>query len=926
MSFKTVHYVVYCFGEGSGKNGAGIAVHKRFIHLISTKRGIPDSDGRLMTMNILLHDEHHPVTLICLYAPTSKATAMIRDKFYAQLDQLVTPNTWLLGDFNARIGRRPSEAASGIEPYNTVGPWSLKKDISPNSNGTLLLNTVSEHNLRHVASHFQMRDSKRWTWRHPRYRSRAVLDHVFVPSAHMRFVARCFVPSDVTISTDHRPAICELNFRPRTAPKSSISSPSLNIRALYEDEIKDAFQKDIEQSLGNANPADLPSEELASSIRSATVFAANEVIPVKQKSKFPQEFSQETISLIHRKRRLWTFLQKSGRRILRSLSSEYRSLCRETKRAIKNDRNALLEQEASELSKAFSENTFKGYSLLKQQHRTRTNAILPPESDFTDHYRSHYEPGDEVPLELHSCELPPCADDDTLTCTDFDAGVRSLNSNRLAGQDNVVPEYIKHGGPVLLQWTFVFMTRIWSFACDLPLIDRIGNLLPIPKKASGTVVSSFRPICLLTTLYKLYAVLVFRKVCDRVKAFVSWSQAGFIRGRSCNNNLWILRRVAERAIEFNTPVYCVFVDYKGAFDALNRTTLGRVLGLFLSPSMVRRVMCLYFDAKANVKIKNTIGPAFDLLRGVRQGCPASPSFFTVALAFVSWSFRSTFKGIKLVHLYLSTIEYADDQMLFTLSPAGIQEMLIFLTETALPFGLRLAPKKCELICFHRPGTVNKNMLPVVKLGEKIIPWKSSVIYLGSLFTDDGNSLAAVKHRICCAETIVKRLNPRVFRRRAVNNRLKGKFVGSAVIASLLYGLQHCSFGKREQRCLDGYFLRLAKRVMRLPHDFHLSYTVAEERLGVKRPSTLLAKERLRWIGHALRSDDTVLLEVLTYVPEGGARGRGRPRRRFFDTIKTDLSARGINIDARDQKYFWPALADISHDRKAWRAVVNADIG
>ena len=926
MSFKTMHYVVYYFGEGSGKNGVGIAVHKRFIHLISTKRGIPDSDGRLMTMDIFLHDVHHPVTLICSYAPTSKATAMIRDKFYAQLDQLVTSNTWLLGDFNARIGRRPSEAASGIEPFNTVGPWSLKNDISPNSNGTLLLNTVSEHNLRHVASHFQMRDSKRWTWRHPRYRSRAVLDHVFVPSAHMRFVARCFVPSDFTISTDHRPVICELNFRPRIAPKSSTISPSLNVRALCEDGIKDAFQKGIEQSLGNANPDDLPSEELASSIRSATVSAAKEVIPVKQKSKFPQEFSRETISLINRKRRLWSFLQKSGRRVTRSLRSQYRSLCCETKRAIKNDRNVLLEQEATELSKAFSENTFKGYSLLKQQHRTRSNAILPPESDFTDHYRSHYELGDEVPLELHSCELPSCVNDDTLTRSDFDAGVRSLNSNRSAGQDNVAPEYIKHGGPVLLQWTFVFMTRIWSFACDLPLVDRIGNLLPIPKKSSGTVVSSFRPICLLTTLYKLYAVLVFRKVCDRVKAFVSWSQAGFIRGRSCNNNLWILRRLAERAIEYNTPVYCVFVDYKGAFDALNRTALGRVLGLFLSPSMVRRVMCLYFDAKANVKIQNTIGPTFDLLRGVRQGCPASPSFFTVALAFVSWSFRSTFKGIKLVHLYLSTIEYADDQMLFTLSPDGLQEMLTFLTETALPLGLRLAPQKCELICFHRLGTVNKNLLPVVKLGDTVIPWKSSVIYLGSLFAEDGNSLAAVKHRICCAETIVKRLYPRVFRRRAVNNRLKGNFVGSAVIASLLYGLQHCSFGKREQRCLDGYFLRLAKRVMRLPHDFHLSYAVAEERLGVKRPSTLLAKERLRWIGHALRSEDTVLLEVLTFVPEGGARGRGRPRRRFYDTIKTDLLARGIVIEARDQKYFWPALAEISLDRNAWRTVVNTDIG
>ena len=109
-----------------------------------------------------------------------------------------------------------------------------------------------------------------------------------------------------------------------------------------------------------------------------------------------------------------------------------------------------------------------------------------------------------------------------------------------------------------------------------------------------------------------------------------------IEGRSCANNLWILRRVSERAIEFNVPVYCAFVDYKGAFDALNRSTLGRVLSLFLSPSMVRRVISLYFDAKAKVVIDNSEGSLFDLLRGVRQGCPA---FFIVALAFVSRSFR-----------------------------------------------------------------------------------------------------------------------------------------------------------------------------------------------------------------------------------------------------------------------------------------------
>ena len=126
-----------------------------------------------------------------------------------------------------------------------------------------------------------------------------------------------------------------------------------------------------------------------------------------------------------------------------------------------------------------------GYSLLKRQHKTRTKAILPPVSDFTSHYRSHYELGDESPLDLQTCELPPSTNDDTLTRDEFDAGVRCLNSNRSSGHDNVAPEYIKHGGTTLLQWTFVLMTRIWSFACDLPAIDRIGTLLLIPKQSGG---------------------------------------------------------------------------------------------------------------------------------------------------------------------------------------------------------------------------------------------------------------------------------------------------------------------------------------------------------------------------------------------------------------------------------------------------------
>ena len=53
------------------------------------------------------------------------------------------------------------------------------------------------------------------------------------------------------------------------------------------------------------------------------------------------------------------------------------------------------------------------------------------------------------------------------------------------------------------------------------------------------------------------------KVCDRVKEFISRTQAGFIRGRTCAINLWILRRIAERPLNSMVPVYCALVDYNG---------------------------------------------------------------------------------------------------------------------------------------------------------------------------------------------------------------------------------------------------------------------------------------------------------------------------------------------------------------------------
>ena len=173
-----------------GHRGVGFAVHKKFVHLVKAARSVPDSDDRIMTLDILLHDTEQPVTLVCAYSPTNTSSEQTRNKFYSKLSEIATPDSWLFGDFNARVGRSLfiADADFGAEHSDTVGPWSLKGDIVPNANGSSLLDIASDNRLRHVSSHFNIRDSKRWTWKHPRYGMRAVLDHVFLPASRMRFI------------------------------------------------------------------------------------------------------------------------------------------------------------------------------------------------------------------------------------------------------------------------------------------------------------------------------------------------------------------------------------------------------------------------------------------------------------------------------------------------------------------------------------------------------------------------------------------------------------------------------------------------------------------------------------------------------------------------------------------------------------------
>ena len=55
------------------------------------------------------------------------------------------------------------------------------------------------------------------------------------------------------------------------------------------------------------------------------------------------------------------------------------------------------------------------------------------------------------------------------------------------------------------------------------------------------------------------------------------SQCGFRKGRGCIDQVFSLRVLAEKASEYNTPLYLCFVDLRKAYDSVSRDALWVVL-------------------------------------------------------------------------------------------------------------------------------------------------------------------------------------------------------------------------------------------------------------------------------------------------------------------------------------------------------------
>lgn len=110
----------------------------------------------------------------------------------------------------------------------------------------------------------------------------------------------------------------------------------------------------------------------------------------------------------------------------------------------------------------------------------------------------------------------------------------------------------------------------WGLSC----------IIPISKKGNTNRVEDHRGISLSDIFGKIYTSIINRRITFYVNLYrsISEAQAGFREGYSTVDNLFILQALISKHLSKRRgKLYIGFVDFKAAFDSVERNKLWPVL-------------------------------------------------------------------------------------------------------------------------------------------------------------------------------------------------------------------------------------------------------------------------------------------------------------------------------------------------------------
>ena len=143
--------------------------------------------------------------------------------------------------------------------------------------------------------------------------------------------------------------------------------------------------------------------------------------------------------------------------------------------------------------------------------------------------------------------------------------------------------------------------------------------------------NNYRGITLTNIFSKIFSILLERRLSNWAEANEKLNdfQFGFRKNKSTIDCVILLTSLIDKIVNHEKKkLYCSFIEFRKAFDLVNRNGLWvKLIKYDVSTKIVRMIQKIYENVKLNVKVHGSVTDSFCSNLGVKQGEPLSPLLF-----------------------------------------------------------------------------------------------------------------------------------------------------------------------------------------------------------------------------------------------------------------------------------------------------------
>ncbi|KAH0810075.1 hypothetical protein GEV33_012716 [Tenebrio molitor] len=802
--------------------------------IMGVKKGLEEENGSGVKeergfMERTVKRKQRKWRIVTIYSRSMKETKRIIEERVKEQEE----GTLVIGgDFNARIGgkgRRMEEQQATIERRPT-------KDGIENAEGRELVSLVEERGWDVLNGNCIGDEKGEYTYIGSR--GETVIDYVMVNEEAWDKIEEFKVGERV--ESDHMPL--EVRTKGREQERSMKDVKRKIVKNIWTEEGKEKYRARLREAKYEEGEINEKVRELSENVKNAT---EKKEIEIREKmglwkNEWWDKECREGKQAARKKLRNWK-KEKATKEEYKRARKRYKLVCKEKKEKKR------MEEEMKMKGIKTEEEVWRYIN----RERKKKGEIVSDRITMEE-WRKYFSEllGGEENRQEKEKRQHRVGEIEEITREELEQQLRKLKRKKAPGRDGIQNESWMYGTEREVDKLLEIMNGVWKGE-GFPQEWKEGIICPIYKKGEKDTASNYRGITLLNTAYKVYAMIVEERLMKEMneRGALPDGQAGFRK------------------------------DLKAAFDNVERDLLWEYLRKKgINEHLVTKIEEIYEETISRVRVDGRVSECFKTYKGVRQGCPLSPSLFAAFIGDIEEMFRKgQAGGVVVGKEKVWSLAYADDLVVLAREEKGMKEMLGNMEKYMRRKKLTVNVEKSKMMVFRKGGgrrKINEWRWEKDKI-EEVKEFK----YLGYVMNERNTAAAHVRELVKKANKIIgavwgigERKFGHDFRRRIM-------MFDSLVKSVMMYGAE--IWGWREQEGLEGVQGKYLKWVLGVDRETP-GYIVMEEtkRDGIRIEA---GKRAIRFEERLIeRGECRILQECLKEKRKEIGKGVWKEREAYFE--------------------------------------------